>query len=325
MIGALIASELKQRIRGKRWWILLVLWILLLLGLVALVRAGANQAARFAGEFVVVGPTMFGSLALFVLGLSCLIVPSLTTTAINGERDRGTLAVLQATLYRPEHLLAAKFAAAFVTAAVFVLVTIPLAMWSASEGGVSTVRALVVYVVLLAMCALFIALGLAASSLIRRPGLSALAAYGSVFLLTAGLPILFGISMLSAQHTVTRQVDNQTITYTESRVGWRWILLAPDPFVILADAAPRQRSRFVSDPLAVIREAARSSRQQHETHPVVEEGAVSFEGDLSPPEPPPLWPVGLGFGAAMIALSCYAVLRKLHVPARHLAPGERVA
>lgn len=324
MIDALIASELKQRMRGKRWWVLLGLWFLLLLGLVALVRVGANQAADFAGEFVQVGPIMFGSLALFVLGLSCLIVPSLTATAINGERDRGTLAVLQSTLYRPRDLLLAKFAAAFITASVFVLVTIPLALWSASEGGIGWARATVVYIVLLVMCALFLALGLAASSLVRRPGLSALAAYGAVFLLTAGLPILFGISMLSAQETVTREVRDQTITYTESRVGWRWLLLAPDPFVILADAAPRQQSRFVSDPLAAIRDAARSSRQEPEMSRLIEDEFLYEDGEL-PPEPPPLWPVGLAVNLAVIGLCCYEVLRKLHVPARHLAPGERVA
>lgn len=323
MIDALIVSELKQRMRGKRWWILLGVWILLLLGLVALVRAGATRAAEFSGEFVQVGPTMFGSLALFVLGLSCLVVPSLTATAVNGERDRGTLAVLQATLYRPKDVLLAKFSAAFVTAAVFVLATIPLAIWSASEGGVSAVRAVVVYVVLLAMCALFIAIGLAASSLVRRPGLSALAAYAGVFLLTAGLPILFGLSMLSATpEPVTQRIGGQVITYTEPRIGWRWLLLAPDPFVILADAAPRQRSRFVSDPLAVIREGARASRQQSRS-PVFRDG-VGF-AEETPPEPPPLWPVGLAIDVGVIALCCYEVLRKLHVPARHLAPGERVA
>ena len=322
MIGALISSELKQRIRGKRWWILLTVWTLLLFGLLALVRLGAIRTARFAGDaFIQVGPTMFGSLALFVLGLSCLIVPSLTATAINGERDRGTLAVLQATLYRPKDLLMAKFGAAFLTAAAFVLVTIPLAIWSASEGGVSLVRAGVVYIVLLTMCALFIAIGLAASALVRRPGLSALAAYAGVFLLTAGLPILFGLSMLGAQETITRTTDRgEVITYTQNRIGWRWVLLAPDPFVILADAAPRQQSRFVSDPLAVIRDAARSSRQPP---PSIEDSAV-FE-DEPRQEPPPLWPVGLVADLGVIALCCLLVLRKLHVPARRLAPGERVA
>ncbi len=40
-VRALIVSELRQRIRGKKWWILLILWTVLLTGLMPLVRAGA--------------------------------------------------------------------------------------------------------------------------------------------------------------------------------------------------------------------------------------------------------------------------------------------
>jgi len=344
-MNALIASELKQRLRGKRWWILLLIWMAILLLVTALIRAGAKHQAefeqQFGGDFVEIGPTMFGTLALFVLGLMALVVPALSSTAINSERERGTLALLQSTLYRPREIALAKFTSSFLTALVYLAASVPLALWSASEGGVGFARAVIVYVILAGSAGLFVALGLAASSLIRRTALSTLAAYVAVFTLTAGMPILFGLSLLGApQETIERTYPGGSFTETRTVIGWRWVLLAPDPFVVLADAAPRQRSRFVSDPLDVLRQGVRSSRRESDPVVMVEKGTVitepGTEGEGVPleavrdplaqrDEPPPLWPTGLAIQAGLIGLCAYEVLRKLKVPARRLAPGERVA
>lgn len=336
---SLTRSELKQRIRGKRWWIVLVLWTAVLLLVVALVRETALTQASFerqftGNDFIQIGPAMFGTLVLFVLGLMALIVPALSSSSINGERERGTLALLQSTLYRSHEIALAKFLSAFLTALAFIAASIPLALWSMSEGGVPVVRAAVVYVVLAASAALFVAVGLAASAMIRRPGLATLTAYLSVFVLTAGMPILFGVSLLSAPTESIERNFAEGETYTETRtvIGWRWMLLAPDPFVVLADTAPRQTSRFVSDPLEVLRQAVRSSRTQDappgsETGSQFPESAPLFSdhGFEPPPEPPPLWPTGLLIDLVLVSLCAYEVLRKLQVPARTLATGERVA
>lgn len=259
---------------------------------------------------------MFGSLALFVLGLAAVIVPSLTSTSINGERDRGTLAVLQATLYRPHRIYGAKFAAALITAGVFLVVTIPLGVWSFTEGDVGVGRVLMVYVVLVVASALFIAVGLAASALVQRPALSAMAAYAFIFLLTIGSPILYGLSLLSAEQQV-RQVEIRggegTFTEVTQEIGPRWLLLAPNPFVVLADASPRTSER-IDDPLSAIREAARTSRET--------QGSVVFRREG---EPPALWPAGLVIDLGLLALAAFLTLRKLQIPARRLARGQRVA
>lgn len=312
MIQALVASELKQRIRGKKWWILLLLWTAFLTLVVALIRAASVREAAFNAQFegvpnVQVGPTMFGALALFVLGLSCLVVPSLASGSINGERDRGTLAVLQASLYTNRNIALAKFLSAFISASGFIAASLPLALWSALEGGVSLLEVAVVYLVLLVSCALLIAIAMAASALIPRPQLSSLAAYIAVFALTGGLPILFGLATLSA----------------DGDIGSRWLLLAPDPFVVLADAAPVQGGNLDSDPLAAIRQGVRDLRDPYRYERYSNPGFLQIEGP--PAEPPPVWPVGLLIQAGIIAFAAYEVLRKLRVPARRLSLGERVA
>lgn len=292
----LMVSELRQRLRGRRWWVVLGVWALALLGLLALTRSAVSGL----GEGFRLGPFMFGSLALFVLALACLVVPSLTSGAINGERQRGTLAVLQATLYRPWEIFLAKLGAATVTAAAFLAATLPLALWCFAEGDVSVASVLVVYLVLLVTCAVLSTFGLAASALIPRPALSAVAAYAVVFALTIGSPIVFGLAYASAS-------DSSELGVTE--IGWRWVLLAPDPVIVLADAAPSPRG--AEDPLSGLRAAGRFARDS--------------ETDDPGGEGPPLWPTGLliqmllATGAALLAVS------RLKVPAKRLGAGERVA
>jgi ABC-type transport system involved in multi-copper enzyme maturation permease subunit len=331
----LVVSELRQRIRGRRWWILLLLWFLVLLGLMLVIQNAAEQQAGFYPRRFrepPLGPSMFGSLTLLIVGLSCLIIPSLTSTSINGERDRGTLAVLQSTLYRPRDIVLAKFLAAMVVALTFLVLTLPLTWWCFSEGGVHLGRTIVVYAIIILVLALMVLIGLAASALIRKPSLSAAAAYGFVFLLTIGSPILFGLLLLGAPDVVNGY---------ERQVGWRWIILAPDPVVVLADAAPRAPRgpgvAVVSDPLESIREAVRDARRPPEvynkrgrqidpaTGEVIEFDPFTGEPELKTSEPPALWPWGLAIDVLIGAGAAYLAIERLRIPTHKLATGERVA
>jgi hypothetical protein len=191
----------------------------------------------------------------------------------------------------------AKLGAATAMAGVFLAATLPLALWCAAEGGVGAWPLAVAYLLLLATSVVLAAVGLAASALIRRGPLAAVAAYAVVFALTIGSPIVFGLSFVSASER-------------GFEVGWRWVLLAPDPVVVLADAVPSHSPR-VADPLGYLGTAVRDLRR---------------EGPYSPgSSSPPLWPTGLALQLALAAAGTGVAIRRLRVPARRLAPGERVA
>ncbi|MDQ3941109.1 MAG: ABC transporter permease, partial [Actinomycetota bacterium] len=246
--------------------------------------------------------------------LACVILPSLTATSINGERDRGTLAVLQATLLRPWEIVAAKLIAAMITAAAFIATTIPIALWSMSEGGVGVGRTVAVYATLLAVSLVLVASALAASGIARRPALSAVLSYGLVFFLTIGTLILFGVSMATApQDPETFEIDP----------GARWLILAPNPFVVLADAAPRSEGRRIDDPLSGMREAIRLARDPQPF--VAPSGGLNGPEPAVPPEPAPVWPTGLAIELVLASVAFYLATERLRVPARRLAAGERIA
>jgi ABC-type transport system involved in multi-copper enzyme maturation permease subunit len=310
---ALIQNDLRQRVRARRWWILLGLWTLVqFLILIPVREAGESaQVFQFGPEASFgLGPLMFGTLALLVLGLTCLVIPSLTATAINGERERGTLAVLQTTLYTPVDIALAKFASAWITATAFLVATLPLALWCYLEGGLSLWRTAAVYLVLFVMTGVLLAIGLACSALFRKPTLSAVIAYLAVGTLTFGTLIAFGLASATASYG----------PYGSQDIGARWVLLAPNPFVVLADAAPRSE-RNLDDPLGAIQESVRYMRDPE---------PVYFDGSGRPQQPEPkvpgpVWPTGLAINL-VIASGAFAItVQKLKVPVRKLAPGHRVA
>ncbi|MBW3594834.1 MAG: ABC transporter permease [Actinobacteria bacterium] len=312
---ALIMSELRQRMRGKRWWILLGIWFAVLLGLIVLIRQALVSTSP--DHDLEVGVVMFASLALLVLALACLVVPALTATSINGERDRGTLAILQATALRPWEIVAAKFIAALVTTAAFLAATIPIALWAIAEGGVSLGKAAAVYLTLFGVSAVLLAGAMGASAIVRRPALSAVLAYGFVFFLTIGTLILYGITMT----TVDYDFDGSPPDY-----GVRWLVLAPNPFVVLADAAPASPDDQDDDPLAGMRYSIRQARdpQSYQIQSFdPQTGEPIFEEEPEPP--PPVWPYGLAIEAGFAAFAFYVATQRLGVPAKKLPRGERIA
>lgn len=290
-MSELIMSELRQRVRGRRWWIALAIWTLALLVVVWATRSAAMSVSA-ASVSVSVGSSMFAVLALFTIGLACLLLPSLTAGSINGERQSGTLAALQVTLYRPHEIYLAKLAAAGITSAGFLAATLPLTAWCLAEGGVPLAPVAVAYLMLLLTCVVLAALGLATSALVPGSALSAVAAYAVVFALTFGTLIAFSASYFGTADPSSGGPS----------LGWRWVLIAPNPFFVVTDAMPsisEQGSAGSADPLS----------------------------GLSPPgaDAPPLWQTGLAIQLVLAALASMLTIRRLAVPARRLRSGERVA
>lgn len=345
-IRAVAGLEIRQRLRSGRWQILLGIWFLLLLGLTALVRANVDVVDEFGGAERDRGPAMFGVLMLVVLGLSLLIVPSLTSASVNGDRDRGVLATLQVTRLSALEIGLGKFVAAWGAALVFLALTLPLVGWCMAEGGTPVGRVLVVLVVVALLLGVAAALGLALSALLARTTTSAVLAYLTVFALTSGTLLAFGLAAAATRETVTRtysvpQIDPTTgaTTYVEDsyetqeiRPDRVWWVLAPNPFVVLADAAPvAPRAQAPPgldvaddplDPLGSISAAVRDLRRppDYDDGPAYSLGE-SDEGDRGPL----VWPAGLAIDLVLGGLALLVVVRRLRTPSRRLPRGQRVA
>lgn len=351
-IATVARQEFRLRIRAGRWKWLLGVFFAILLGFTALLRAGLGQLPN--DELPFKGTILYGGLMLFVLGLALLVVPALAAQSVNGDRERGTLATLQVTRLSAGEITLGKFGAAWGTALVFLALTFPLVAYAMTQDGVPLSRVVVVTVVLALLLGTVCAVSLWLSSVLSRTTTSGVLAYLSVFALTIGTLIVFGLVTAVTTETYTQTfaatacpperpgavvrspcVEQPTsYTSTRARTDRTWWLLAPNPFVVLADAAPQLpgesprdiraddggvRARDL-DPLGQIGGVVRGLRAS----PLGDSAA--FDGSNRPtPEPKSVWPTGLAINVAVGLGALALTSRRLRTPSRTLPRGQRVA
>lgn len=349
--------ELRQRLRTSKWVVVLAVWV----AVIALVTVLSYLAMH--DPQVQSGAAMYDIVIFFVLGLGMLVVPSLTATSINGDREHGVLATLQTTLLSSADLVIGKLLAAWAISGAFLVTALPFLAWAWAEGGVPVGRILLSLVVLMLVLAVVCALGLMFSSLTARPVASAVLTYLALGVLVFGTAIGFGLTSFLVRDEETVRVhglpddwweENQsstapgfvrepteadcttferrtTVTHTE-RIWW---MLPLNPFVVVADAAPsdppRTQGFYVGfTPMRWISAGARSAR-------VGETGAIREEcffgqSDEQPTDPmvkaaesAAVWPFGLAFLLVGGAGATFVANRRLHTPIRRLPNGTRIA
>ncbi|MFL6130229.1 MAG: ABC transporter permease [Mycobacteriales bacterium] len=334
--------EFRLRIRAGRWRWLVASWFAVLLVITVLVRAAAGQQ-NVAGDEEALGAVMFGVVVLVVLALALLVAPALAAQSVNGDRERGTLATLQVTRLSAGEIGVGKLLASWGTALVFLAVTLPLALWCFVEGGLSVLRVAGVYLVTALLLGVVCALSLALSALLARSTTSGVLAYLTVFALTVGTLIAWGLLTAATQETVraSSQVCDgascQTYAYetTIARTDRTWWLLAPNPFAVLADSAPAgpvhevrlPDGRTVREPVAVdvlgsMSRALHDMRIRRE--PVATELGTSYQVPAGATGGP-VWPTGLAIDLLLAAGASWLTVRRLRTPSDRLARGQRIA
>ena len=357
--------DLRTRLRGRWRWVLAT-WTVLLLVLTGLVRWAVSQSGqiydpglnKLVPDTRPLGPPVFGSLLMIILSLGLLVVPSFTASGINGERERGTLAVLQATLLRPWEITVGKLVAGIESTGVLLIAAIPALAWSWALGGMTALEIVRTMLGVLLVFAVVVSVSLACSGLLARPIASAMVSYLVVAGLCLGTVVIFaiGVSATADSKTVYQKQDiwvdaqgneqlfptdqnnpNQPPTKTvtssfqlrDNRPDKVWWLLAPNPLVIVADLAPfrvpliinGQPYRDDRDPLVLLQDNIMDLRSP--PAPLDENGnpiqtTHSERGPL-------LWPGGITIVSVFGLAGCVLSARRLRTPYGRLPRGVRVA
>lgn len=273
-VRTMIGLELRQRVRGIAWYVLLSIFFVVLL----IVTALAVMASGFAGPS---GGLVYSVVAYVVLLIATLVTPAISGGAINGDRDAATLAPIQVTLLSTGQIVIGKFLAAWLTGLSFLVVAVPFMIFAAIVGASSSEMAwrTAVYSAgseatgstnvgpLTVICSLAVlivevgvvaAVGVGLSGVIARPVLSVVTAYLVIAALSIGTLIAFGLGGAAIASTATtssriNEYDPQTglpttdpptcqewevNQYRAPRFDLVWGFLAANPYVIMADATP---------------------------------------------------------------------------------------
>jgi ABC-type transport system involved in multi-copper enzyme maturation permease subunit len=330
--------ELTVRVRAGRWRWLLLGWFVVLVLFMALLSAALPASSSLNGHR---GTIMYGALQLFMLALAMVVMPALTSQSVNRDREHGTLGVLQVTQLSAFDIAAGKLVAAWGAACLFLASSAPLVVWSMVEGGVPAFRVLSVSIVMVVLVGVVCGLSLGLSALLARSTTSSVLSYAAVFGLTIGTLILFGLATATTEQTVTVNEPGNGGSFTEHQTytDETWWMLAPNPFVILADAAPVAPQKKVCymqipgtgpssgtfctyqgdtfDPLGDISRAVRDLRAPPLSQDGLLLGPQSTRAGL-------VWPYGLGFDLILGGFMLYVTTRRLRTPRIRLPRGVRV-
>lgn len=335
-VRTVLTLELRQRVRSTRWKVALVVWFAIV-GFVAALLPGLVGSSSSGG-----GTWVFGLILLFVLGLGLVVSPTLASTAINSDRVAGTLAILQVTRLGPAEIAVGKLLAGWLAALAFLVISLPFLGWAALTARVAPWHFLFVVLVLALLLGVVCAIGLGCSALTARPAGSSVLTYVAVASLTVISLIVFLVSIPAV--TTEERVEVLTVPLdANAECEWvettrsvmhterTWWLLAINPFVVLADAAPaRGPESWDYGPLDAIKEGVRLARTGDqprydecwsENYPA----GVTPQREDESSDTSPVWPWGLGANLALGGGALWLAIRRLRVPYTTLAPGTRVA
>lgn len=197
-IGTIMVKELRSRMRGRRAFILLTIY----LGLLALIAYGMylitapNPDNGFAGlgsanASARVGQAIFLVLSIFQLILICFIAPAATAGQISLEREKQTLDLLISTPMRPGAIVIGKLAAALAYVVLMIVAAVPITAIVLMYGGATVGDIVRQQVVLLAVAAGLGAVGLFYSALLKRTQAATVLTYITVLAMTLGTAAIF--------------------------------------------------------------------------------------------------------------------------------------
>jgi len=332
-------QEFRIRLRTGRWRWLLAGWVALVGAFTLLVDLALTTGYGYDTDTSRRGVPVFGILMFFVLAMVMVISPALTSQTVNGDRERGTLATLQVTLLRPAEIAVGKLLAGWGVGLVMLALTLPFTGYAILRGGLTVDRIAAVYAVVALLIGGVCAVSQALSALLARSITSALLSYLAVFALTVGTLIAFVLAsaLVTTKHTYANTDSNESYTVDENRPDLVWWLLAPNPFVVLADSTPRVPPRFSTegdtvevdqyDILSAVGNEVRAIRRPPEYRYAYAYSYTST-GEVIQPEriqDKPIWPWGLGFDLLAGAGALAITIRRLRTPTRKLGRGVRIA
>ncbi len=355
-VATVARLELAQRVRSTRWLVALAVWVGVLLLVTVLIGYALTVLGGGASDAEGTGPVVFDAVVTLVLTMGLLVSPALAATSVNGDRSAGTLAPMQVTLLSPLDIALGKLLAAWTASLVLLAAAVPFVVWAFTRGGVPA-TALVGALALTAVTLLVVcAIGLGWSAVCSRLASSVVLTYVSVAAICFLSPLLFALTVplvLAEEDVTVREQDYANVEFDDrgepiggeppcvtrevrqdvAHTERTWWLLAPSPYVVVADATPRAPIRAGGGPLAAVGDGVRAARQG-ETDEDRDYCQSFTEDDFIAQEQarrdaldqvPPVWPWGLAADLLVGAAALAVTVRRLQVPYATLPRGSRVA
>ena len=190
-----VRKELRGRMRGRRAFVVLTLYLLVLSCLTSVIYFAYASAAQqpYGPDSYLIGKIVFGGVLGIQLLLVIFITPAFTAGTISGERERQTFDLLRTTLLPARALVTGKLVAALSYVLLLILAAVPLESLAFLLGGVALEEIVVSQIILLVTALAYGAASTYFSSIMKSTLSATVVSYAFTLLSTAGLPMLFSI------------------------------------------------------------------------------------------------------------------------------------
>jgi ABC-type transport system involved in multi-copper enzyme maturation permease subunit len=230
-------KELRGRMRGKRAFVLLTVYLALMALFAWMVLGIVETAAEqsFAGGFVAsqIGQQLFVALLMLETLLVPFLAPALTASAISLEREKQTLDMLSVTPISSIGLVLGKLFSALTYVFLLIFASIPLTALVFVFGGVGPDDLARGYIVLIVTAIGFGSIGLFFSALVQRTQAATVLTYFVVFSLTMGALFVWVFLRVTEPFEQQRMDPSGQVVAAANRAPGE--LLFFNPFVSQAD------------------------------------------------------------------------------------------
>ena len=191
-------KELRSRMRGRRAFVVLSLYLLVLSAAIVFVYLIYLSSSNFPSSTMArtAGKGLFAA----VLGVQVLLVtfigPAFTAAAVSGERERQTFDLLRTTLLSAEAFVLGKLISSLSYILLLVVVSIPLQSIAFLLGGLSAVELVLSQVLILVAAVAYALYGLWCSAAMRSTLAATVATFAGTLFATFGIPALAFITLL---------------------------------------------------------------------------------------------------------------------------------
>ena len=196
-ITAILVKELRGRMRGRRAFVSVTIYVLIVAAFAWMVGRILEESARqnfgFNPEYqsASIGRGIFVSLMFLQTLMISVLAPASTAGTISGERERQTLDLLAVTPISSVAIVVGKLLSALTWVFVLILASIPVSALVFVYGGVAPDDVLRGYLLLFVTAIAFGALGTFFSALIRRSGAATGLTFVFVLVATVGLTFMW--------------------------------------------------------------------------------------------------------------------------------------
>ena len=206
-IGAVGVKELRGRMRGRRAFVILTIYLLLLGGFVWMIELIAERSfssgfGQSAQATAVVGQGIFAALVMLETLQVAFLAPASTAGAISLEREKRTLELLVVTPISSVAIVLGKLLSALVYVWLLIAASIPLTAVVFVFGGVGPEDVVRSYIVLVVTALGLGSFGLFASSLVKRTQAATAISVFAVLVVSIGtlFLLIFWQSMASSDN-----------------------------------------------------------------------------------------------------------------------------